>query len=48
MLVAPLADALAPVITTAISLVLYAHIPGIAQIIGIVSAISCVLIFSRE
>lgn len=48
MIVAPLADALAPVITTAISLVLYAHVPGIAQICGIVSAISCVLIFSRE
>ncbi|MBR5385129.1 MAG: DMT family transporter [Bacteroidales bacterium] len=48
MIVAPLADALAPVMTTAISLVLYAHIPSIAQILGIVSAISCVLIFSRE
>ena len=48
MLVAPHAAARAPVITTAISLVHYAHIPGIAQIIGIVSAISCVLIFSRE
>lgn len=48
MIVAPLADAVAPVITTIISLVLYAHIPTVPQIIGIVSAISCVLIFSRE
>ena len=48
MIVAPLADACAPVITTAISLVLYAHIPSIPQILGIVAAISCVLIFSRE
>jgi drug/metabolite transporter (DMT)-like permease len=48
MIIAPLADACAPVITTAISLVLYAHVPGIAQILGIVSAITCVLIFSRE
>ena len=47
-LIAPLADACAPVITTAISLMLYAHVPGIAQILGIVSAITCVLIFSRE
>ena len=48
MIIAPLADALAPVITTAISLVLYAHLPSIAQVFGIISAISCVLIFSRE
>ena len=48
MIIAPLADACAPVITTAISLMLYAHVPGIAQILGIVSAITCVLIFSRE
>lgn len=48
MIVAPLADACAPVISCAISLVLYAHIPSVAQIIGIVAAISCVLIFSRE
>ena len=48
MIVAPLADVVAPVITTIISLVLYAHIPTVPQIIGIVSAISCVLIFSRE
>ena len=48
MIIAPLADACAPVITTAISLVLYAHVPGVAQILGIVSAITCVLIFSRE
>jgi len=48
MIVAPLADALAPVITTALSLVLYAHVPNAAQILGIISAITCVLIFSRE
>lgn len=48
MIVAPLADAVAPVITTIISLVLYMHIPTVPQLIGIVSAISCVLIFSRE
>ena len=48
MIVAPLADACAPVISCAISLVLYAHIPSAAQIIGIVSAISCVLILGRE
>ena len=48
MIVAPLADACAPVITTGLSLVLYAHIPSIPQILGIIAAISCVLIFSRE
>ncbi len=48
MIVAPLADACAPVISCAISLVLYSHVPSPAQIIGIIAAISCVLIFSRE
>ena len=48
MIVAPLADACAPVITTGLSLVLYAHIPSIPQVLGIIAAISCVLIFSRE
>ena len=48
MVIAPLADACAPVISCIISLVLYAHFPSIAQIIGIVSAISCVLLLSRE
>ena len=48
MVVAPLADACAPVIMCGISLALYAHIPSVAQIIGIVSAISCVLILGRE
>jgi len=48
MIVAPLGDACAPVITCAISLILYSAVPSIAQIIGIVAAISCVLIFSRE
>lgn len=48
MIVAPLGDACAPVISCAISLVLYSHIPTLPQIIGIVAAISCVLIFSRE
>ena len=48
MIVAPLADACAPVISCVISLILYAHIPTAAQLIGIVSAIACVLIFSRE
>lgn len=48
MLVAPFADACAPVITCVISLVLYACLPTMLQLIGIVAAISCVLIFSRE
>ena len=48
MIVAPMADACAPVISCAISLVLYAHVPTLPQIIGIVAAITCVLIFSRE
>ena len=48
MVVAPLADACAPVISCGISLILYSHIPSVAQIVGIVSAISCVLILSRE
>ena len=48
MIVAPLADACAPVISCAISLILYSHIPSIPQIIGIVAAISCVLILGRE
>jgi drug/metabolite transporter (DMT)-like permease len=48
MIVAPLADACAPVIMCAISLLLYAAVPTVPQIIGIVAAISCVLIFSRE
>lgn len=48
MLVAPLADACAPVIMCVISLILYAAVPTTPQLIGIVAAISCVLIFSRE
>lgn len=48
MIVAPLADACAPVISCVISLVLYAHFPSVPQIIGIVSAITCVLILGRE
>ena len=48
MIVAPLADACAPVIMCVISLILYAAVPTVPQIIGIVAAISCVLIFSRE
>ena len=48
MVVAPLADACAPVISCGISLALYAHIPSVPQIIGIVAAISCVLILGRE
>lgn len=48
MVIAPLADACAPVIMCIISLILYAHIPSIPQIAGMVAAISCVLIFSRE
>ena len=48
MIVAPLADACAPVISCVISLVLYSHFPTFPQIIGIVAAITCVLIFSRE
>ncbi len=48
MIVAPLGDACAPVITVAISLVLYSHLPSLPQVIGIVAAIAWVLIFSRE
>jgi len=48
MIVAPLADACAPVIMCVISLILYAAVPTTPQLIGIVAAISCVLIFSRE
>ena len=48
MVIAPLADACAPVIMCVISLILYATLPTIPQVIGIVAAISCVLIFSRE
>ena len=48
MVIAPLADACAPVIMCVISLLLYAAVPTVPQIIGIVAAISCVLIFSRE
>lgn len=48
MIVAPLGDACAPVITIIISLVLYSHIPSATQIVGMVAAIACVLIFSRE
>ena len=48
MVVAPLGDACAPVITIIISLVLYSHIPSPTQIVGMVAAIACVLIFSRE
>ena len=48
MIVAPLGDACAPVITCVLSLILYHAFPSVAQIIGIVAAISCVLIFSRE
>lgn len=48
MVIAPLADACAPVIMCVISLILYATLPTIPQVVGIVAAISCVLIFSRE
>ena len=48
MVVAPLGDACAPVISCIISLVLYSHFPSVAQIIGIVAAISCVLLLSKE
>ena len=48
MIVAPLGDAGAPVISCIISLILYSHLPTIPQIIGVVAAISCVLILSRE
>jgi uncharacterized membrane protein len=48
MIVAPLADACAPVIMCVISLILYAAFPTVPQIIGIVAAITCVFIFSRE
>ena len=48
MIVAPLADACAPVIMCVISLILYAAFPTVPQLIGMVAAISCVFIFSRE
>lgn len=48
MVIAPLADACAPVIMCIISLILYSAVPTLPQVIGIVAAISCVLIFSRE
>ena len=48
MVIAPLADACAPVIMCVISLILYAAVPTVPQIIGMVAAISCVFIFSRE
>ena len=48
MIVAPLGDAGAPVISCIISLILYSHFPTVPQIIGVVAAISCVLILSRE
>ena len=48
MVIAPLADACAPVIMCVISLILYAAVPTVLQIVGMVAAISCVLIFSRE
>ena len=48
MVIAPLADACAPVIMCVISLILYAAVPTVPQIVGMVAAISCVLIFSRE
>lgn len=48
MIVAPLGDACAPVISCIISLILYSHFPSVPQIIGIAAAISCVLILSRE
>ena len=48
MIIAPLADACAPVIMCILSLILYAAVPTVPQIVGIVAAISCVLIFSRE
>ena len=48
MVIAPLADACAPVISCIISLILYAHFPSVPQIIGIVAAITCVLLLSKE
>ena len=48
MVVSPLSDALSPMMTVAISLIIYAHVPTIEQTIGILAAISCVFILSRE
>lgn len=48
MVIAPLVDACAPVIMCIISLILYSAVPTVPQIIGMVAAIFCVLIFSRE
>lgn len=46
--VSPLTDALSPVITVILSLIIYATVPPIWQIIGIVSAITCIFILSKE
>ncbi|MBQ1167884.1 MAG: hypothetical protein II143_02180, partial [Bacteroidales bacterium] len=53
MVIAPLADACSPVICCLLSIVLLAiagldAMPSVWQICGMVAAISCVFIFSRE
>ncbi|MCI2082968.1 MAG: DMT family transporter [Bacteroidales bacterium] len=48
MVVSPLTNALAPVLTVIISLVIYKTIPPTIQIAGIVSAIISMLVLSRE
>lgn len=48
MVVAPLVDALAPLMTVIISLILYRHMPPAVQIAGIVCGLSGVFILSRE
>lgn len=48
MVVSPLANALAPVMTVIISLIIYSKVPPIIQIVGIVSALACVFILSKE
>jgi drug/metabolite transporter (DMT)-like permease len=46
--VSPLADAVAPVITVLISLLIYQQMPPTIQLIGIISALSSIFILSRE
>lgn len=48
MVVSPLTDALSPVITVIISLIIYAVIPPAIQIVGIVAALACIFILSKE
>lgn len=48
MVVSPLTDALSPVITVILSLIIYAVIPPTWQIVGIITALLCILILSKD